>query len=117
MLPDYRLRQREYLLQISRAMNARLDLSAVLTLILRSVVELLSGQAGLITLRRDDGSFTPRASIGLPREAVPLFEPLWRDVHAEATEKRFEDLALRLALASRAAGCTPAQGGDSAART
>ncbi|HEX9923099.1 MAG TPA: GAF domain-containing protein, partial [Anaerolineae bacterium] len=105
MLPDFRLRQREYLLEISRAMNARLDLSSLLELTLKSAVEILAGQAGLITLRRDDGSFAPRASIGLPRETVPLFEPLWRDLHSDDEDKNvFADLTLRLALASRAAG-------------
>lgn len=104
MLPDFRLRQREYLLQISRAMNARLDLSSLLELTLKSAVEILAGQAGLITLRRDDGSYAPRASIGLPRETVPLFEPLWRDLHAGEGPHTIPDLTLRLALASRAAG-------------
>ena len=44
MFPDYRLRQREYLLQISRAMTARLDLPSLLKLILENAVEILSGQ-------------------------------------------------------------------------
>jgi PAS domain S-box-containing protein len=104
MLPDFRLRQREYLLEISRAMSARLDLSAVLELTLRSAVELLAGQAGLITLRRDDGSFFPQARVGLPPEAVPLFEPLWRDLESEESRSAIPDISLRLALASRAAG-------------
>jgi PAS domain S-box-containing protein len=104
MLPDFRLRQREYLLEISRAMSARLDLSSLLTLILESVVELLAGQAGLITLRVDDKTFVPRASIGLPRQAVPLFEPLWRGLEGEDLPETPRDISLRLALASRAAG-------------
>ncbi len=104
MLPDFRLRQREYLLQISRAMNARLDLSSLLKLTLSSAVEILAGQAGLITLRRDDDSFAPRASIGLPLQAVPLFEPLWRDLDADDKADSTSNISLRLALASRAAG-------------
>lgn len=104
MLPDFRLRQREYLLEISRAMSARLDLSALLELILQSVVELLAGQAGLIALRRDDSLFSPVAFIGLPPQAVPLFEPLWRDLESEEQRGPIPDLSLRLALASRAAG-------------
>lgn len=104
MLPDFRLRQREYLLEISRAMSARLDLSALLELTLRSAVELLAGQAGLITLRRDDGTFFPHASIGLPLQAVPLFEPLWRDLESEENRGAISDMSLRLALASKAAG-------------
>ena len=104
MLPDFRLRQREYLLKISRAMNARLDLSSLLELTLKSAVEILVGQAGLITLRRDNDSFVPRASIGLPRETVPLFEPLWQDLHTPDNQYNIPDLSLRLALASKAAG-------------
>ena len=103
MLPDFRLRQREYLLEISRAMSARLDLSSLLELTLKSAVEILAGQAGLITLRRSDGSFIPKASIGLPYRAVPLFEPLWRDLDSEG-KRGIPDMSLRLALASRAAG-------------
>jgi PAS domain S-box-containing protein len=104
MLPDFRLRQREYLLEISRAMSARLDLSSLLELSLKSAVEILAGQAGLITLRRNDGSFIPQASIGLPYQAVPLFEPLWRDLESEKKRGGIPDMSLRLALASRAAG-------------
>jgi PAS domain S-box-containing protein len=104
MLPDFRLRQREYLLEISRAMSARLDLSALLELILHNAVEILAGQAGLITLRHDDDQFIPAASIGLPPQAVPLFEPLWRDLESEENRSDIPDMSLRLALASRAAG-------------
>ena len=82
-------------------MNTRLDLSSLLKLTLKSAVDILAGQAGLITLRREDGSFTPRASSGLPPQAVPLFEPLWRDLDQPLDH---QDISLRLALASRAAG-------------
>lgn len=105
MLPDFRLRQREYLLEISRAMSARLDLSSLLELILQSAVEILAGQAGLITLRQDDGeTYAPIASIGLPLKAVPLFEPLWRGLSTGEQPDTVPDLSLRLALASKAAG-------------
>ena len=105
MLPDFRLRQREYLLEISRAMSARLELSSLLKLILQSAVELLAGQAGLITLRRDDGAFAPYASTGLPPQAVPLFDPLWRDLETEKKRDNImPDMSLRLALGSKAAG-------------
>jgi PAS domain S-box-containing protein len=106
MLPDFRLRQREYLLEISRAMSARLDLSSVLKLTLESAVEILAGQAGLITLRMDDKSFAPRASIGLPMQAVHLLEPLWRDLDKESQPETPQeiDISFRLALAAKAAG-------------
>jgi PAS domain S-box-containing protein len=111
MLPDFRLRQREYLLEISRAMSARLDLSSLLELTLKSAVEIVAGQAGLITLRRDDGQMVPWASIGLPAQTVPLLEPLWRDLHQNLSpqaenepDTETPDITLRLALASRTAG-------------
>ncbi len=106
MLPDFRLRQREYLLEISRAMTARLDLSSLLELTLQSAVEILAGQAGLITLHRQDGSFAPYASIGLPPTTLALFEPLWHDLNfgSEKSQRATADISLRLALASQAAG-------------
>ena len=102
MLPDFRLRQREYLLEISRAMSARLDLSSLLSLILKSATEIMAGQTGLITLRMPDGTYAPRASIGFPVQAVPLLEPLWQDLEDDAVSEK--DISLRLAIASRAAG-------------
>lgn len=106
MFPDYRLRQREYLLQISRALTARLDLPSLLKLILENAVEILSGQAGLIVLRRDDLTFYPRASYGLPVQAIHLFDALWRDLPATVDGPSWQvpDLRMRLSLASAAAG-------------
>ena len=49
-LVDVRVLQREYLLAISRAMTAELDLGDLLRLILQSAVELVSGTAGIIAL-------------------------------------------------------------------
>ncbi|CAG0929885.1 two-component system, OmpR family, sensor histidine kinase VicK [Thermoflexales bacterium] len=79
MLTDYRVRQREYLLEISRAMTARLDLEALLRLILDAACELLASKVGLIVLRREDGSFVPRASHGILPAVLPFFAPLWAD--------------------------------------
>jgi K+-sensing histidine kinase KdpD len=80
VLTDYRVRQREYLLKISRALTSQLELGSVLRLILEAAGEMLSGHAGLIVLR-DDGSsqsaYTVRASFGVPLQGLHLFEPLW----------------------------------------
>ncbi len=103
MLPDFRLRQRDYLLNISQAMNSQLDLPSLLKLILESSVELLAGQAGLIVLRHDSGKLSPAAAFGLSRETVPLFEPLWRDIPRDAPNA-IPDISMRLALASRSTG-------------
>ena len=51
MLTDYRIRQRDHLLQIVRALTQQLDLESVLTRILKASTEMLGGRAGLIALR------------------------------------------------------------------
>jgi len=56
LLTDYRLQQRDYLLRIARAMTERLDLPAVLGLVIRSAVSMTGGQAGAIAMRRPDGT-------------------------------------------------------------
>jgi signal transduction histidine kinase len=55
MLPDFRVRQRDYLLEISRALTQELDLEKLLARILRISIEMLAGQAGLIALKEEDG--------------------------------------------------------------
>ncbi|MCU0494670.1 MAG: ATP-binding protein [Chloroflexaceae bacterium] len=77
-LTDHRLRQREYLLQISRAITAQLDVTSVLSLVIGYAVEMLAGNSGLIALYDDDGGdeLRVRASAGLPRDVWPAFAPL-----------------------------------------
>ncbi len=53
MLPDFRVRQRDYLLEISRALTQELDLEKLLARILRIAIEMQAGQAGLIALKED----------------------------------------------------------------
>ncbi len=53
MLPDFRVRQRDYLLEISRALTQELDLEKLLARILRIAIEMLAGQAGMIALKED----------------------------------------------------------------
>ncbi|NJN16743.1 MAG: PAS domain S-box protein [Oscillochloris sp.] len=76
-LTDHRLRQREYLLRISRAMTEQLDLSGVLGLVITYAVEMLAGTSGLIALYDDDGDeLRIRASSHLDRTIWPAFAPL-----------------------------------------
>jgi len=89
MLTDYRVRQREYLLEISRALTAQLNLDELLQMVLGAATKMLAGQAGLIALRGTDGSFTIRASYGLPRTLVPYFEPLLTGIPDDADRTRF----------------------------
>jgi len=81
---DYQLRQREYLLEISRAMTSRLDLPSVLRLILENAAEMLRGQAGLIALHQENGGLRVQASYGLPPDILHLFTPLLTDIPAQA---------------------------------
>ncbi len=89
-MATYQLRQREYLLRISRAMTLRLDLPSLMRLILTSAAELVGCRAGLIVLARDVGvplgpitierglpaRFQIRAVYGIPPQLLPAFEPL-----------------------------------------
>lgn len=77
---DYRIRQRDHLLSITRAMVSRLNLRAVLRLILQASVDMLLGQSGLIALRGDADVFDFWASYGLPPALVDSFRPLVEDV-------------------------------------
>ena len=67
MLPDFRVRQRDYLLEISRAITQELDLDKLLERILTISLEMLAGQAGLIALRSPSGGWKIRVSTGLPQ--------------------------------------------------
>ncbi len=73
---SHRLRQREYLLQISRAMTARLDLSSLLELILTSAAEMIGGEVGLIALREEDDRLRLRAVYGLSADLLGELAPL-----------------------------------------
>jgi len=76
-ISDYRLRQREYLLRIARAMTSRLDLGEVLRLVIEESVEILNAEAGLIALRSPDGTgLEVRAWYGLDEQLLRLFAPL-----------------------------------------
>lgn len=55
MLPDFRVRQRDYLLEISRLLTEELNLEKLMERILRVSIEMLAGQAGLIALKQPDG--------------------------------------------------------------
>jgi PAS domain S-box-containing protein len=75
-ISDYRLRQREYLLRIARAMTSRLDLRDLLRLVIEESVEILSAAAGLIALREDRPDLVVRAYYGLDEGLLALFAPL-----------------------------------------
>ena len=103
-MENYLLRQREYLLSISRAMTARLDLPPLLRLILENAVEMLRGEAGLIALLGQDGAFHVRASYGFPAHTPQLFAPLLTDIPLQRARWQIPDLYARLQIVALSAG-------------
>lgn len=93
MLPDFRVRQRDYLLEISRAITQELDFATVLRRILQSAAELLAGQAGLIALREDGAGaavrWHVRAYYGIPDAYIAYFDELLADVPEHGDPQRF----------------------------
>ncbi|MCX6055768.1 MAG: ATP-binding protein [Chloroflexi bacterium] len=75
MLPDFRVRQRDYLLEISRALTQELDLDKLLERILHISLEMLAGQAGIIALRSPTQGWQIRVSTGLPAAFLKYLEP------------------------------------------
>lgn len=99
----YQLRQREYLLQISRAMTSRLDLPSLLRLILTSAADLVRAEAGVIALRRGRSTtLVIHASYGVPASVLPRFAPLLTDFPLRPEEYAIPDLQARLNLVARA---------------
>ena len=85
LLPDYRVRQRDYLLDISRAISAQLDIYEVLRMILQAATSMLAGEVGLIALR-DGDQFRTRATIGIPAEDASRFDPFLEDLRIGSDE-------------------------------
>ncbi len=75
MLPDFRVRQRDYLLEIARALTQELNLDKLLTRILRISIEMLAGQAGIIALK-EAGAWRVVAVHGIPAAFLSYLEPL-----------------------------------------
>lgn len=101
---DRLIRQRDYLLDISRALTSQLSLNEVLRRILRSATELLGGQAGLIALSEDE-TFTVRASYGINPPLLHLFAPLLTDISREDPDSfAIPELDRKMKLVARAAG-------------
>jgi PAS domain S-box-containing protein len=89
MLPDFRVRQRDYLLEISRAITEELDLSRVLNRILRASAELLAGQAGLIAVREEGVGWKIASSYGINTEFLKYLNPLLADIPDQGDPERF----------------------------
>lgn len=90
MLPDFRVRQRDYLLEIGRAITQELDLDKLLARILNISVEMLAGQAGFITLRGEEGGWTIAASHGIPSALLNYLDPLLKAIPDQEDPAKFE---------------------------
>ncbi len=75
MLPDFRIRQRDYLLEIAQALTQELDLDKLLSRILKISIEMLAGHAGLITTRSEMGVWLVQVSQGIPAAFIKFLEP------------------------------------------
>jgi PAS domain S-box-containing protein len=84
MLPDFRVRQRDYLLEIARLLTEELDLEKLLARILKIAIEMLAGQAGLIALKETEG-WRVAAAQGIPPAFLSYLTPL-------LTEEKVADL-------------------------
>ena len=75
MLPDFRVRQRDYLLEIARAITQELNLDKLLARILRISIEMLAGQAGIIAFK-ESGVWRVAVAQGIPPAFLSYLEPL-----------------------------------------
>ena len=90
MLPDFRVRQRDSLIEITRAITQELNLAKLLTRILDISVEMLAGQAGLIALREEQGGWTVAAYHGISEALLRYLDPLLAAVPDLEDAARFE---------------------------
>ncbi|MBI3240999.1 MAG: PAS domain S-box protein [Chloroflexi bacterium] len=90
MLPDFQVRQRDYLLDIIRALSQQLDLDTALARILEAASDILGGQAGLIAIRDDaGGSFRVRAQHRVTPEFIRHFDAILREAADRGDPARF----------------------------
>ncbi|MDQ3248432.1 MAG: PAS domain S-box protein, partial [Chloroflexota bacterium] len=121
LMATYQLRQREFLLRITRAMTSRLDLPSLLKLILNSAAEMVGCRAGLIVLEEEDlgvrrrhtvtSRYQIRAVYGIAPHLLAAFEPLLDVIElSEAThepgqlDSSYLDLQARVRLVEERLG-------------
>ncbi len=90
MLPDLRVRQRDYLLEISRALTQELDIDALLERTLKISIEMLSGQAGLILLRNERVGWQVQVTEGISPEFIKELNPLVKEIPDSENPEQFE---------------------------
>src|SRR5574341_1655966 len=103
ILHDYRVRQRDHLLDIARALTENLDLSEVLRRILGASASMLAGEVGLIALLDDHGLLEVQAAYGAETQHYDAFRDLLDDFQtigfdADRLNLRTRQIAKRLDL-------------------
>src|SRR5512136_1296182 len=96
MLPDFRVRQRDYLLEITRAITQELDLDKLLARILRISIEMMAGQAGILALKETNG-WRVASAHGIPPAFLSYLEPLLaeekvRELNLQELNRMLKDL-------------------------
>jgi PAS domain S-box-containing protein len=104
MLPDFRVRQRDYLLEISRALTEELDLEKVLERIVKLAAELLASSAGLIALREHEG-WRIASTYGINTNFLKYLDPLLADIPDQGEPAGFDipEISRRLRRITQAA--------------
>lgn len=95
-LLDFRVRQRDFLLEISKAITSRLDLNEVLKRVVNASVAMLAGQVGIIALRDEQGEYRIQAVLGLGKEQIPELNTRLVEVIQTATVRDSELVNARL---------------------
>ncbi len=112
-MADYRVVQRDYLLEISRAISAQLDLQAVLSLVVRVAVEIVAGNHGFIALHDADDRLRIAVAHNLPADQWAAFAPLLHALEqpndAEQRIAVVRDIAEQLRLPLRQMVALPLQ--------
>lgn len=80
MLPDHRIRQRDYLLEITRSLTQELNLDKLLQRILELAANMLAGKAGLIALREEGGGWKIGASYGIQPTFLQYLKPILAEI-------------------------------------
>lgn len=98
LLPDFRVRQRDYMLEISRAITRELDLEKLLGRILAISLEMLAGQAGLIALRNEEENWSIPVASGLPDPFLKYLVPYLAEISKAEDADQFEMLEINRRL-------------------
>jgi PAS domain S-box-containing protein len=90
MRPDLRTQQRDFLLEITRAITAQLDLSEVLRRVLHASLVMLAGRVGVVALSdKHAGKFSLRAYSGIATDDVPQLNAKLQELMNPQNEEGF----------------------------